>query len=66
MAILKCKNSVLPAAGYSAIIFILIGKKGNKVSDVIEQAFFFGDYTELRQIWNALEDDENFEVETAE
>lgn len=36
------------------------------MSDVIEQAFFFGDYTELRQIWNALEDDENFEVESAE
>lgn len=64
MAILKCKNSVLLGRGHSAIIFILIGEKGNKVSDVIEQAFFFGDYTELRQIWNALEDEQNFEVET--
>ena len=66
MAILKCKNSVLPGRGHSAIIFILIGKKGNKVSDVIEQAFFFGDYTELREIWKALENDEKSEVETAE
>ena len=66
MVTLKCKNSVLPAPGHSAIIFILIGKKGNKVGDVIEQAFFFGDYSELRKIWNALRDDEKSEVETAE
>ena len=36
------------------------------MSDVIEQAFFFGDYTELREIWKALENDEKSEVETAE
>ena len=66
MVILKCKNSVLPASGHSAIIFILIGEKGNKMGDVIEQAFFFGDYSELRKIWNALRDDEKSEVETAE
>lgn len=66
VAILECGISLLPGPGHSAIIFILIGKKGNKVSDVIEQAFFFGDYTELRRIWNALENDENFEVESAE
>ena len=36
------------------------------MNDVIEQAFFFGDYSELRKIWNALRDDEKSEVETAE
>lgn len=62
----KCENSDLPEPAHSAIIFILIGKKGNKLSDTIEAAFFYGDYTELREIWKALEDEQNSDVETTE
>jgi hypothetical protein len=66
VAILKCEITVLPGPPYSAIIFILIGKKGNKMSETLEAAFFFGDYTELREIWNALENEENSDLEKAE
>lgn len=36
------------------------------MSETLEAAFFFGDYTELREIWKALENDENSDLETAE
>ena len=62
-------KTIIITGASSGIGFALaeyFGKKGNKVDDLIEQAFFFGDYSELRKIWNALRDDEKSEVETAE
>ncbi len=36
------------------------------MNETIEAAFFFGDYTELREIWNALENEENSDLEKTE
>lgn len=36
------------------------------MSDTLEAAFFYGDYTELREIWKALEDEQNSDVEQSE
>ena len=36
------------------------------MSDTLEAAFFYGDYTELREIWKALEDEQNSDVEQGE
>lgn len=36
------------------------------MSETLEAAFFFGDYTELREIWKALENEENSDLEKAE
>lgn len=63
----ECEISVLPEPTHSAIIFILIGKKGNKLSETLEAAFFYGDYSALHEFWTFCDEDEqDFDIETAE
>ncbi len=67
VAILKCGISILPEPTRSAIIFILIGKKGNKLSETLEAAFFYGDYSALHEFWTFCDEDEqDFDIETTE
>ncbi len=63
----KCKNLILAVESRCVIIFILNGGKGNKMNEVLEQAFFYGDYSALREFWTFCDEDEqDFDLAEAE